>query len=117
MPAPVLLVSAHGPLNFAATLAFSALLKTKNISHEMLPEDAIAPGKFPQIDTAKVGFVCLCYLTAPSEAKHNYVLRRLTPLVKEARVLSVAWAGCGRPCRTSQPGKRRVASACQNRQD
>ena len=93
--APVLLVSAHGPLNFAATLAFSALLKTKNISHEMLPEDAIAPGKFPQIDMANVGFVCLCYLTAPSGAKHNYVLRRLTPLVKEARVLSVAWAGSG----------------------
>jgi predicted PurR-regulated permease PerM len=93
--APVLLVSAHGPLNFAATLAFSALLKTKNISHAMLPEDAIAPGKFPQIDMANVGFVCLCYLTAPSEAKHNYVLRRLTPLVKEARVLSVTWAGSG----------------------
>ncbi len=93
--APVLLVAAHGPLNFAATLAFSALLKTKNIRHEMLAEDAIAPGKFPQIDMAKVGFVCLCYLTAPSDAKHNYVLRRLTPLVKEARVLSVTWAGSG----------------------
>ncbi|MEP7174663.1 MAG: AI-2E family transporter, partial [Aestuariivirga sp.] len=93
--APVLLVAAHGPLNFAATLAFSALLKTKHIPHAMLPEDAIAPGKFPQIDTAPVGFVCLCYLTAPSEAKHNYVLRRLTPLVKEARVLSVTWAGSG----------------------
>jgi|GEM_PF-1634090 len=92
---PVLLVSAHGPLNFAATLAFSALLKTKNIPHAMLPEDAIAPGKFPQTDMAKVGFVCLCYLTAPSEAKHNYVLRRLTPLVKNARVLSVTWAGSG----------------------
>lgn len=93
--APVLLVSAHGPLNFAATLAFSALLKSKNISHVMLPEDAIAPGKFPQIDTAEVGFVCLCYLTAPSDAKHSYVLRRLTPLVREARVLSVTWAGSG----------------------
>ena len=90
---PVLLVSAHGPLNFAATLAFSALLMSKNIPHEMLGEDAIAPGKFPQIDMASVGFVCLCYLTAPSEAKHNYVLRRLTPLVKNARVLSVTWAG------------------------
>ena len=93
--APVLLVSAHGPLNFAATLAFSALLKTKNVPHAMLAEDAIAPGKFPQLEMATVGFVCLCYLTAPSEAQHSYVLRRLTPLVKEARVLSVAWAGSG----------------------
>ena len=92
---PVLLVSAHGPLNFAATLALSALLKTKNISHTMLPEDTIAPGKFPQIDMSNVAFVCLCYLTAPSEAKHSYVLRRLTPLVKDAQVLSVTWAGSG----------------------
>ena len=90
---PVLLVSAHGPLNFAATLAFSALLKTKNVRHEMLPEDVITPGKFPEIDLAHVQFVCLCYLTAPSEAKHNYVLRRLTPLMGDARVLSVAWSG------------------------
>jgi predicted PurR-regulated permease PerM len=90
---PVLLVSAHGPLNFSATLAFSALLKTKNVRHEMLPEDVITPGKFPEIDLAHVQFVCLCYLTAPSEAKHNYVLRRLTPLMGDARVLSVAWSG------------------------
>jgi hypothetical protein len=44
-PVPVLLVSAHGPLNFAATLAFSALLKTKGVRHQMLPEDVITPGK------------------------------------------------------------------------
>ena len=92
---PVLLVSAHGPLYFAATLALSALLKTKNIFQTMLPEDTIAPGKFPQIDMSNVGFVCLCYLTAPSDAKHSCVLRRLTPLVKDAQVLSVTWAGSG----------------------
>jgi predicted PurR-regulated permease PerM len=90
---PVLLISAHGPLNFAATLAFSALLKTRGVSHQMLPEEVITPGKFPEIDMTNVGFVCLCYLTAPSEAKHSYVLRRISPLVKEARVISVAWAG------------------------
>ena len=81
---PVLLISAHGPLNFAATLAFSALLKTRGVSHQMLPEEVITPGKFPEIDMTNVGFVCLCYLTAPSEAKHDYVLRRISPLVKEA---------------------------------
>lgn len=90
---PVLLISAHGPLNFAATLAFSALLKTKNVRHQLLPENILIPGKFPQIDLAQVEFVCLCYLTAPSEAKHNYVLRRLTPLVKNARIISVSWSG------------------------
>jgi len=90
---PVLLISAHGPLNFAAALAFSALLKTRGVSHQMLPEEVITPGKFPEIDMANVGFVCLCYLTAPSEAKHSYVLRRISPLVKEARVISVAWSG------------------------
>ena len=90
---PVLLISAHGPLNFAAALAFSALLKTRGVSHQMLPEEVITPGKFPDIDMSGVGFVCLCYLTAPSEAKHSYVLRRISPLVKEARVISVAWSG------------------------
>ena len=90
---PVLLISAHGPLNFAATLAFSALLKTRGVSHQMLPEEVITPGKFPEIDMSGVAFVCLCYLTAPSEAKHSYVLRRISPLVKEARVISVAWSG------------------------
>ena len=59
----------------------------------MLPEEVITPGKFPEIDMTNVGFVCLCYLTAPSEAKHNYVLRRISPLVKDARVISVAWSG------------------------
>ena len=102
-PVPVLLVSAHGPLNFAATLAFSALLKTKNIPHEMLPEDVIAPGKFPDLDMANVGFVCLCYLTAPSDAKHGYLLRRLSPLVKDARVLSVTWAGSGEHAQLLSP--------------
>ena len=90
---PVLLISAHGPLNFAASLAFSALLKTRGVGHQMLPEEVITPGKFPDIDMSGVGFVCLCYLTAPSEAKHSYVLRRISPLVKEARVISVAWSG------------------------
>jgi predicted PurR-regulated permease PerM len=90
---PVLLISAHGPLNFAAALAFSALLKTRGVSHQMLPEEVITPGKFPEIDMSGVGFVCLCYLTAPSEAKHSYVLRRISPLVKNASVISVAWSG------------------------
>jgi len=69
----------------------------------MLPEDVIAPGKFPQIDMTNVGFVCLCYLTAPSEAKHNYLLRRLTPLVKDARVLSITWAGSGEHAQLLSP--------------
>ena len=42
---------------------------------------------------SNVGFVCLCYLTAPSEAKHDYVLRRISSLVKDSRVISVAWSG------------------------
>ena len=100
---PVLLISAHGPLNFAATLAFSALLKTRGVSHQMLPEEVITPGKFPEIDMTNVGFVCLCYLTAPSEAKHNYVLRRISPLVKEARVISVAWLGSADSVQVQSP--------------
>jgi predicted PurR-regulated permease PerM len=90
---PVLLISGHGPLNFAATLAFSALLKSKRIRHQMLPQDVFTPGKFPHINLAQVEFVCLCYLTAPSAAKHSYLLRRLTAIVKDTRVIGVSWTG------------------------
>lgn len=91
-PPTVLLVSAHGPLNFAATLAFSALLKTKNVPHQMLPQDAIAPGRFPKIDMSKLESLYLCYLTSPSEAKYSYLLRRISSFSKDARVISVAWS-------------------------
>ncbi len=88
----VILVSAPGALNFAATLAFSGLLKFKNVPHEMLAEDAIAPGKLVGTDMSTVEFICLCYLTAPSEAKHKYLLRRITALAQGAKVVSVAWS-------------------------
>lgn len=92
-PSPsVLLVSAPGALNFAATLAFSGLLKFKNVPHEMLAQDAITPGKLAATDDSKVKFMCLCYLTSPSEAKHKYLLRRITAIARDARVISVAWS-------------------------
>ena len=90
--APVLLVAAPGPLNFAATLAFSALLKIKNVPHQMMPQDAIAPGKLAGIDMSTAGFLCLCYLTSPGEAKHSYLLRRLSGPAPHAQVMSVAWS-------------------------
>ena len=58
----------------------------------MLAQDAIAPGKFPHIDVTKTKWVYLCYLIAPSEAKHNYVLRRLAGHLAGAQILGVAWS-------------------------
>ena len=60
--------------------------------HQMLAQDAIAPGKLIATDMSKVEFICLCYLTSPSEAKHKYLLRRITALAKDAKVISVAWS-------------------------
>jgi predicted PurR-regulated permease PerM len=91
-PPSVLLVSAPGALNFAATLAFSGLLKFKNVPHQMLAQDAIGPGKLVGTDLSKVEFICLCYLTSPSEAKHKYLLRRVTALARDAKHISVAWS-------------------------
>ncbi len=88
----VLLVSAPGALNFAAALAFSGLLKFKNVPHQMLAQDAIAPGKLIATAMSKVEFICLCYLTSPSEAKHKYLLRRVKALAQDAKLLSVAWS-------------------------
>jgi predicted PurR-regulated permease PerM len=87
----VLLIAAHGPLNFAATLAFSAYLRAKHIRHVMLPQDAIAPGKLPPLDPSSTRFLCLCYLSAPSEAQHRYVLRRLESKLPREAIISVAW--------------------------
>lgn len=92
LSAPVLLVAAPGALNFSATLAFSALLKMKNIPHQMLSQDAIAPGKFAGTDVTQVDFICLCYLKSPSEAKHKYLLRRLSMPSPHTQVISVAWS-------------------------
>ena len=50
----IVFISPPGVLNFAATLAFSALLKLKAVPHLMLGQDAIAPGKFPQIDATNI---------------------------------------------------------------
>jgi hypothetical protein len=90
--AEVLLIAAHGPLNFAATLAFSAYLQIKQVPHGMLPEDAVTPGKLPPIDKRVTRFLCLCYLFAPTEAQHSYVLRRLQSKFPPRSILSLAWA-------------------------
>ncbi len=44
---------------------------------------------------SKVELVCLCYLTSPTEAKHKYLERRVTALVQDAKVISVAWSKGG----------------------
>lgn len=92
LPSPVFLIAAPGAFNFAATLAFSALLKVKQVPHQMLPQDAIAPGNLAGTDFSNIEAVCFCYLISPSEAKHKYLLRRISSLVQSVPVISVAWS-------------------------
>lgn len=87
----VLLVSAHGALNFAAALSVSALLRLKHVPHRLLPHDAILPGKFPELTAEDTSIACLCYLIAPSEAKYAYLERRIAHRLPEAKVLGLAW--------------------------
>ena len=91
--AAVVLISNLGHLNHAATIALSALLQLNGVPHRVLPEDAVAPGKFPVLDMSSVKFVCVCSLTAQSQAKINYVNKRLLSNIGEARLLHVAWDG------------------------
>jgi predicted PurR-regulated permease PerM len=88
----LVLISPPGVLNFAATLACSAYLTIKKMPHRMLPQDVMAPGTVHHIDASSVKFVCFCYLVSPSQAKHNYALRRLTGLLPDVKVVSVAWS-------------------------
>ena len=88
---PVILMAAHGALNLAATLSVSALLRLKGIPHRLLPEDAIAPGKFPEDMAKGAEFVCLCYLQSPSVAKYSYLEKRIAARLPGARILGLAW--------------------------
>lgn len=88
---PVIVIAAHGALNFAAALSVSALLRLKNVPHRLLPPDAIQPGKFPEELAEGAAFACLCYLIAPSAAKYAYLEKRLAARLPQARVLGLAW--------------------------
>jgi len=87
----VIVIAAHGALNFAAALSVSALFRLKNVPHRLLPPDAIQPGKFPDELADGAAFACLCYLTAPSEAKYAYLERRVAARLPQARILGLAW--------------------------
>lgn len=50
------------------------------------------PGTVQQIDIESIKLVYFCYLVAPSQAKHNYALRRLTGLLSDTKAVSVAWS-------------------------
>lgn len=88
---PVIIISAHGALNFAAALSVSAYLRVKNVPHRLLPPDAIQPGKFPDEMARGASIACLCYLTAPSEARYSYVEKRVAARLPKARILGIAW--------------------------
>ena len=90
---PVVLVPQHGVLNFAATVAYSALLTLKAIPHRMLPQDALTPGKFPELNLDTLKIICMVSLKAPSEAQLRYVERRITPSAGSARIVAIAWSG------------------------
>ncbi len=90
--ATLVLIAPPGVLNFAATLAYSAFLTVKKVPHGMLPQDAIAPGTVHQIDMERLKSICFCYLVSPSQARHNYAVRRLTGLSQDTKVISVAWS-------------------------
>jgi len=88
---PVLLVSAHGALNFAGALSVSALLRVRNVPHRLLPPDAVQPGHFPEELAAGAGIVCLCYLKAPSAEKYAYLERRIAGRLADAKIMGLAW--------------------------
>ncbi|MCA3573191.1 MAG: AI-2E family transporter [Aestuariivirga sp.] len=88
---PVLIVSGHGALNFAAALSVSALLRLKHVPHRLLPEDAVLPGRFPEEMAADARFLCLCFLKAPSPAKFAYLERRLAARLPGAKIIGIAW--------------------------
>lgn len=90
-PAPVLVIANHGPVNFAAAVAYSALLTLRRVPHRMLAEDAAGPAKFPDVDTSALQHVCLVSHTAPTAAQYDYIARRLAARIGASRILNIAW--------------------------
>ncbi len=88
----VIIIAAHGALNFAAALSVSALLRLRNVPHRLLPQDAIQPGKFPDNLAEGASFACLCYLKAPSNAKYTYLEKRIQTRLPQAKIIGLAWA-------------------------
>ena len=88
---PVIVIAAHGALNFAAALSVSAFLRVKKVAHRLMPPDAVQPGKFPDAQAQDAGIVCLCYLTAPSDARYAYIEKRIATRLPKARILGIAW--------------------------
>jgi predicted PurR-regulated permease PerM len=86
----IALVPGYGSLNFAAALALSAVLTSKNIPHVILGEDALSPGKEYELpaDTKKLA---ICYLMAPSTSQQKYLARRAQHRWKNASIQSVVW--------------------------
>ena len=75
--APVIVLSQPGVMNFAATVAFSALLTLKGVPHRMLPQNAISPGNFPELDATQIKMICIGSLRAPGDAQIRYLERRI----------------------------------------
>ena len=69
----------------------SAFLRAKNVPHRLMPPDAVQPGKFNAELAGSPAFVCLCWLTAPSEARFAYIEKRIAARLPEARMLGIAW--------------------------
>jgi hypothetical protein len=69
----------------------SALLRLKKVPHRLLPPDAVLPGKFPDDLATGARIVCLCYLTAPSAAKHAYLERRIAAWLPQAKIIGLTW--------------------------
>jgi predicted PurR-regulated permease PerM len=88
---PVLLLSAHGALNFAGALSVSALLRLRKVPHRLLPPDAVQPGHFPEELAVGASIVCLCYLKAPSAGKYAYLERRIAGRFADAKIIGLAW--------------------------
>ncbi len=89
---PIIIVAQHGVLNFAAAIAFSALLRLKGIPHRMLPQDAVSPDRFPDIDPSGLKYLCIISLREPSQGQMKYVSRRIASHAGTARLLNVAWS-------------------------
>lgn len=64
-----LLVHPLTPLGIVVLMLAFFVISCEDLRNRLMPPDAVQPGKFPDDLAEGAGFVCLCWLAAPTEAR------------------------------------------------
>lgn len=84
---PVLCLPGPSPLDEAAALLVTDLLRRKSIGARAEAADALSMGRIFSLQTEGVALICLCYVEYATRAQIHYALRRIRRRVPDVAVI------------------------------